>query len=606
MRKKIIAVSSALAMAVILSIAPVMTFLSQAQTDAEIQGKNEILYGNLQADGSINSIYAINQFTVKEGGNIVDFGDYSLITNLTTTNTITQDGETVSFDADPGTFYYQGNLKENNLPWIIQLTYTLNGIETFPDELAGKSGDLTIHLATKQNTKVNPVFYENYMLQASFSLGNDVFTEVIAEDANIASAGSNLMVNFTVMPGKDCDSTITAKVTDFHMDGVQISGIPFTTNVDFAITDDMLGDFTKLSDGIEELNSGIETLNLGASKLSENAAKLAQGSSDIKDAINQLSSNTSNIITGSSQIKEALSLIAAGLDNSSPTTDFSQITTLTETLTHISTGLSGISSGLTELNTGFSQGFQALDQAIMSIPDTVLTQEDINSLYLTAATDPVQKQSLDTLVQAYTSAMTVKGTYNQVKSGFSAVGSTITAITPSINETVAGLQKISDSLTASMSANDLSAQIGELISGLNQLSDSYGDFHKGLVTYMKGITTLNNGYGDFQGGLSKYSDGMNSFTEGVTTLYGGTQELKNQTSALPELIQKKIKETTEEYSGKNFEPVSFLSLKNNQINLVQFVMKTADIAIPEKALTVNEEQPEETFWDRLVQLFSGK
>lgn len=605
MRKKLITIASALALITILSAIPTMSFLSQAQTIAKIQGKSEVIYGNLDANGTINSIHVVNQFDVKEGGNITDYGNYSSVTNLTTTDPVTQDGETITFDATPGTFYYQGNLSENVLPWIVSLSYQLDGIEIDPSQLAGKSGDLTIHLTTTPNTNINPVFYENYMLQVAFSLDNDIFTDVVATGATIASAGSKLSVNFTAMPGKNADATITAKVTNFSLDGVQISGIPFSTDIDLSVTDNMLGDFSKLSDAIIDLNSGVEDLNAGALELSENATKLADGSMDIKGALGQLSSNTTGIITGSSQINDALSFIATNLNDSSGL-DLSSFSTLTQTLSQMSSGIKDISKGLEELNTGFTLAYQALDQAILAIPDTIVTQEDINSLYVKVGADPELKQSLDALVSGYSSAMTVKGTYNQVKNGFSAVGSTILAVTPSLDEMALGLSTISTGLKTSISENDITTQLNELTTGLDNLSSNYKEFHKGLANYMSGVTTLSNGYSEFQSGITLYNDGMKTFAEGITTLYDGTQELKEQTSDLPEQIKEQIKETTEEYTGKDFTPVSFLSSNNSQINLVQFVMKTADIKVSENTEVAIDDQEKESFWDRLIQLFTGK
>ena len=58
----------------------------------------------------------------------------------------------------------------------------------------------------------------------------------------------------------------------------------------------------------------------------------------------------------------------------------------------------------------------------------------------------------------------------------------------------------------------------------------------------------------------------------------------------------------DELSGSGFEPVSFVSDQNTNVELVQFVMKTEGIRIPEEADIPVEEEPM-SFWQRLLALF---
>jgi X-X-X-Leu-X-X-Gly heptad repeat protein len=123
---------------------------------------------------------------------------------------------------------------------------------------------------------------------------------------------------------------------------------------------------------------------------------------------------------------------------------------------------------------------------------------------------------------------------------------------------------------------------------------------------MGGVKQLSKGYIDFQNGMSQYSDGMQTFQNGISKLHDGTTELQDSTDDLPTQIQDKIDTMMAEYTGKDFKPVSFLSDKNNNVRLVQFVMKTVDILLPEQEEVAVVDQPKETFWDRLLQLFTGK
>ena len=56
------------------------------------------------------------------------------------------------------------------LPWVVKLTYTLDGAEIRPDELGGKSGALSIRLQVSRNPDCTGSFFDDYALQVTMSL----------------------------------------------------------------------------------------------------------------------------------------------------------------------------------------------------------------------------------------------------------------------------------------------------------------------------------------------------------------------------------------------------------------------------------------------------
>ena len=604
MKSKILQTATAIVLSCAMAAMPAASVYAQTQNTAEIKNKTEILYGSLNALGKAGSIYAVNQFEITKGGSVTDYGNYSSVLNLTTTGKLYQEEDKISFSAEEGFFYYQGNLKSQELPWNISLTYTLDGKEITPEELAGKSGKVSLHFTTKKNPAVDSIFYDNYMLQAEFLLNNDNFSKINAPGATIASSGKNTIANLTVMPQKDADFEITATVTDFHMDGVQISGIPLSVSVDLSDTDNIMDDFSQLSDAIHDLNQGVLELKNGAETLSDNASELVNGSAKIETSLNKLNSSSANIINGSGEIKDALSKTAASLNTSTSNMDISSVSTLTQSLTQMADGLNNASDGLSSLNQGYQAAYTALDQAVNTIPDNTLSQNQIKELYaLVAKEAPEKAPDMDVLISAYTAAQTVKRTYSGVKEGFYAVGTTIENLIPSLTQMEQGLRDMSTQIETALSSDDISAKLSQLTTGISKLSSNYIDFHNGLVSYIHGIAKLTDGYDDFQSGLTQYGEGIKIFENGIAQLKDGTDELENKTADLPEQVQNQVDDMTAEYNGKDFEPVSFLDSRNNQVGLVQFVLKTANIALPEKTMEVKEEETPVTFWDRLINLF---
>ena len=61
-------------------------------------------------------IYIVNMFALDGKTEIRDYGAYSSVRNLTSEADISLDGDSVTVSAEAGTFYYQGNLKDAQLP----------------------------------------------------------------------------------------------------------------------------------------------------------------------------------------------------------------------------------------------------------------------------------------------------------------------------------------------------------------------------------------------------------------------------------------------------------------------------------------------------------
>ncbi len=168
----------------------------------EYSTKDETIYGNLNAGGTLQDMYVVNTFHVSKPGEIVDYGDYTNVRNLSNLKDIETDGNTIRLQAKEDEFYYQGDMKKKPLPWDINITYVLDGEEVAPDELAGKSGPLEIKISTSENDKADSVFFENYMLQISLTLDPATFEAIQAPNGTKANAGKDTQVTFTVLPEK--------------------------------------------------------------------------------------------------------------------------------------------------------------------------------------------------------------------------------------------------------------------------------------------------------------------------------------------------------------------------------------------------------------------
>jgi X-X-X-Leu-X-X-Gly heptad repeat protein len=444
---------------------------------AVIKGKDEVVYANLTAGGDVSALHVVNRFDIAEAGSVTDYGDYDSVVNLTDLAPLAAaDGE-VAFEAQKGSFYYQGNKKAANLPWLFDITYSLDGAEVPPQELAGKNGKLEIHISTAKNADADPVFYDNYLLQLSLTLDGDRCADIESPGATIASAGKDTVVTHSILPGKDADILITASVSDFIMTGVEITALPFSMDFDPPDTSDMIDDLGELTDAIADLNEGVGDLLDGVNDYKTGAGKLKSGSADIKKGISKLNDNAAPLTAASARLQAELKTVSDGL----------------------------------------------------------------------------------------------------------------TAVAGSFPEGMPG-----------------ASDIQKLAGGLAQLSASYTQLDKGLAAYMEGVDAMDDGYKDFHSGLSSFTGGAADLADGVKKLRKGTAQLEDETADLPETAQSEIDAMLDEYKAADFERVSFVSPKNTDVGLVQFVIKCEGVEEPEKAASDAAEPENASVWDRFLALFTDK
>ena len=568
---------------------------------AAADAREEVVYANLMADGSIKDVYVVTILSLNEGRPVVDYGGYTSVKNLTNTDSLTLNNDTVSLNVPAGDFYYQGALDDAKLPWLVSVNYYLDGVLTPTDELAGKSGPVEIRISTQSNPDADASFFDNYLLQISVTLDNAKFKDIIAPDATIANAGGDKLINFTVMPGDSAELSVTADATDFSMQGIEFAALPMSLSIDTPDTDDLTGDLTSLSDAISELNDAVGELYNGINDLRSGANNLKSGSASFAGGLNQLDGSSSELVSGSAEIMNALVSISSSMGGSSDAPDLSSLTQLPDTLDQLAGGLDGISSALTEVNTAFGSSYAALDEAMGQIPDGEVSQQALTALY---QNNPGQKETLDLLTAYYAAAAKVKGTYEAVQAGFDAVETALVQSVESLGTVSGSLTTMSEQLRASLSGDDTMAMMQELTTGLQTLSSSYEDFHAGLLSYTSGVSSLSSNYSQLNKGLGELSGGVGDLYNGVGQLYDGTTELNDKTKDIPNQVDEQIDALIGDYDKSDFAPTSFVSDKNENTTSVQFVLKTDKIekAEPEAAAPVT--QPEtETFWTRLLALF---
>ena len=358
-------------MAVILSTS--MTISPLAAEAVPNTPKEEVVYVNLNTDGSVKEINVVNIFDLDKDGQIVDYGSYESLRNMTTTDKIEYSGDKITVDAKAGKLYYEGKLSKNVMPWDFSLHYYLDGKEYPAEEIAGKSGALKITMSIRKNPDCSGTFFENYALQASVTLDTNQCENIVTKDATVANVGSKKQLTYTILPGKEADLTITADVKDFEMPAIAVNGVPLSLNIDvddeelMSKVDELVDGIVKLDDGSLELKDGASDLKNGSSDLESGALDLRDGMSDldggvqelydgilkVQDGLLELDSNSDDLTEGSAKVKEALETIQASLQSISASSD--QIDELVKASNEINDGIGELVGGISTLKNGIDQ-----------------------------------------------------------------------------------------------------------------------------------------------------------------------------------------------------------------------------------------------------------
>lgn len=336
--KKIISVL--LAALLVVGILPMSAFAVSENTP-----KEEVVYINLNADGSVKEINVVNIFDLDADGKIVDYGKYESIRNMTSTDKIGYNNETITVDAKAGKLYYEGKLSSNVMPWNIAIQYYMDGKEYKASEIAGKSGNLKITINITENTDCTGNFFEGYALQASVTLDTKKCTDIQADGATIANVGSNKQLTYTILPNKGTDIEITAKVSDFEMSAIAINGIKLNLAIEI--------DDSVIQKKIDEIIGAVKDLDDGASELNSGAKDLYDGSSLLKDKVGELYTGVGALTSGAGDL---------------------------------SSGLTAITSQNQELLDGAYEAFKGLCSASETILNAELTQNGLPTVKLTPET----------------------------------------------------------------------------------------------------------------------------------------------------------------------------------------------------------------------------
>lgn len=230
--------------------------------------------------------------------------------------------------SDEGNLKYKG-YDDAQLPVTMKVSYTLDGKDIDPADLAGESGHVKIHITYKNNVKRDSV-YVPFAVMTAFILDNDDFSNVSVDNGKVIDDGTRNTVVGYALPGlseslslnlseldsgaKDIDVpesvTIECDTTKYNVE-----------NVYSVVTDEMFQDIdmsdvnnaSDLKDKMDEVKSAAKKLANGTSQLSNGADKVASGAGKLSAASKTIRNGAKGVANGTKQLQSGTPALTGGI-----------------------------------------------------------------------------------------------------------------------------------------------------------------------------------------------------------------------------------------------------------------------------------------------------
>lgn len=547
----------------------VVTHAAQKKKAGNVE-KEESVYVTLDASGQKKEVI-VSDWLKNSGinGTLNDVSNLSDIQNTKGEETFVQEGEGVTWETKDKDIYYQGTSDEE-LPVTVQITYMLDGEEIAPEELAGKSGKLTMKIQY-QNQSVNTAtidgeekeIYTPFVMATGMILPTEKFSNVTVDNGQILSEGDNDVVVAYGMPGlkesldlekidfgedssidteeiaeKITDSvTITADVTDFEMGPTYtMATASLLKDLDF----DSVSDEDDLDDKMDELKDASVELVDGSKQIKEGLAELEDNFTKYEKAIKKLEGSVKQIKKGSEQINAATNKYTKSTDKL-----LKAVNTYVDGAKTFAKSTKTYSAGTKKL----VDGVGALYSATSGFPKSYEEFHTSLDAYTTGVNTLLSEENMDNLTDATTS---LKKGIKDVDDGLKSAQAGVASINSSASALNAQKENAENCITGlkAMKQQYEGLAAGESDPAAKAQYQQLAKAAEGAISYMQAAEQLaagidvatngtsdgtadGNGANDLAAGLAQLEAATDTEATG-TNLYTGMEQLDQSAQAISE------------------------------------------------------------------------
>lgn len=398
-------------------------------TAEDATSKDETVYVLAGADGSVQKII-VSDWLKNELGSAAlrDSSTLSGLTNVKGEESYSLDGDGMKvWDAQGNDIYYQGDI-EKELPVDLRVSYQLDGRSISAEELAGKSGRVTIRF-DYQNRQTETVtidgqketIYVPFAMLTGMLLEHDTFQNVTVSNGKLIDDGDRTIVMGLALPGLQEDLDISRETIDLP-DYVEITAdvvnFSFGTTVTVATNE--------VFNGLDAADVAMpEELDASLARLTDAMSQLLDGSSALYDGLCTLLEKSNELIDGIDRLVEGAEAIRDGAGS------------LDDGAAQLKAGLQELSGGLDELSDNSAALNSGAEQVFDTLLDTASQQLGAAGLSVPALTIGNYDETLRSLIASLDASTVYGQAQGQVSSAVEAKRPEITAaVTAAVRENV--------------------------------------------------------------------------------------------------------------------------------------------------------------------------
>lgn len=496
----------------------------------------------------------------------------------------------ITWKAGGEDIYYQG-ISGEELPVDVKVTYLLDGNEISPEELAGKSGKVTIRIDYVNNTKEEvTVNGKKQTLKTPFAMITGMvlpverFSGVEVKNGKLISDGDNQIVAGIGFPGLNENLQlsslsgeadiefpefveVTADVQEFSlmmtltMGTADVFGmIDIDTE---AGTEEMAGGIDKLtgalsrlSDGTGQLAAGLEELKTGMNAFAEQTKPFAEGLKTYTSYVDQFSSGAGQIAAKTGKLEEEVPKLTAGIEELNAgmsllrqnIADDKKNTTLLKGAIQVNGGVKNLQTAMNHMYSELGTNITTYEKNVAALKKGI---GDAKNTLATAAAGVKQYKDGIATLKAAAEGCASAGDTTGALGYYKQLAATYAELTGVYDQMVAGYEALLG----------YEEQLGQCEGAILALSQIKGEMDKNNLT--QNLKALKDGTQSMEDGIRKLAESVDK------QLAPGVEQLAAKTKDLPQGITE-----LNTYIAKLSSGLAQVSEKSEELN--QGVTKIAD------------------------------
>ena len=298
--------------------------------------KSETVHVNADAQGAVRDVsVGVKLDNGKGYDTLADTSRLADVKDADGDAPASQNGDALTWDAQGDNVNYTGTSTEQP-PVDVNVTYLLNGEEISPDELAGKSGAVTLRFdftnhtdATFVGTAGTRTASVPFVAMTGLIMPDDVFSNIEVDNGKVISEGGRTIVVGYALPGMakslgitDSDLgglelpssfTVTADAQDFALDGTltYLTGdLLADADTDNLGLGNLSGGLSQLQTSLNQLIDGSDALTTGLEQLASGSAAASAGAEELATSARALPAATTSLAGGSQQLADGAATAA--------------------------------------------------------------------------------------------------------------------------------------------------------------------------------------------------------------------------------------------------------------------------------------------------------